>query len=323
MNKRRSKLKRRLRANKTGRYGLDRCALFGIKELSVLSALLQTGNRSFRRTSEAPEFSKWIDTSKPLKPRDIQDPRGLTERLHYRLCELLDRVVKPAYLHSATRKRSATTNAEMHISRAPCVTTDMKSFYESTSTEQVASFFRNDLCMAPDLAWKLATLCTVDGHLPTGSPLSPSLAFWAHRNTFERLHTLSQSMNIVMTVYVDDLTFSGIRASLTFLHVVKRLLRQRGLHTHKDKSFGAGQYKHITGAVVDCRRAFVPNHRLKKIVDSIDALQSVTDPEQLEKLHRSLSGRIASTAAISRWTAAALKRRQSERSLIAAAPTPR
>ncbi|WP_246119028.1 reverse transcriptase family protein [Cupriavidus campinensis] len=277
--------------------------------MSVLSRLLQADNKSLRLTCKAPEFAVWVDTTKPLKPRNIQDPRGITERLHYRLCELLDRVVKPDFLHSATRKRSAITNAARHISKAPCVTTDMKSFYEVTTTQQVAAFFREDLHMAPDLALKLAQLCTVNGHLPTGSPLSPLLAYWAHRRTFGQLYEMSWSAGIVMTVYVDDLAFSGEHASLAFLHIVKQILRRRGLHTHKDKSFGAGQFKHITGAAVSSKGLHVPNGRLKRIVDGIDELTVVSDPAQQADLRRRLVGRIASASAISRQIGNALKRR--------------
>jgi len=316
MNKRRSALKKRLRANKLTRYKLDGCALFGVRELSVLSRLLQTNNKSLRLACNSPEFAVWTDNTKPLKPRHIQDPRGLTERLHYRLCELLDRVVKPDFLHSATRKRSAVTNAARHISKAPCVMTDMKSFYEVTTTQQVADFFGEDLHMAPDLARKLAQLCTVNGHLPTGSPLSPLLAYWAHHRTFGHLYDLSCGMGIVMTVYVDDLAFSGERASLAFLHIVKQILRRRGLHTHKDKSFGAGQFKHITGAAVSPKGLHVPNNRLKRIVDGIGELIVVSDLEQRAYLRRRLVGRIASASAISRRIGNALKRRHSQSAVL-------
>lgn len=311
-NKKRSALRRRLRSNKTGRYGLSQCALYGVQQLSVLSDLLQTTNKALRQSAEAPEFATWIDYSKPEKPRYIQDPRGATERLHYRICELLDRVIRPDFLHSATRKRSSVTNAAQHVSHEPCVTTDMKSFYEVTSTNQVTGFFRDSLRMAPDLAHKLARLCTIDGHLPTGSPLSPLLSYWTHHETFDELHALAIECGVVMTVYVDDLAFSGAHASLALLRRMKHKLRLRGLETHKDKSFGRGRFKHITGAAVNAKGLHVPNRRLKRIVDDQDVLaHGVFDAETSTSLRGKLNGRIASASAISRRMATWLKRRES------------
>lgn len=310
MNKKRSALKRRLRANQSCRYELSRCALYGVRQLSVLTDLLQTTNKALRQSAQAPEFATWVDRSRPEKPRDIQDPRGTTERLHYRICELLDRVIRPEFLHSATRKRSSITNASQHVSHGPCVTTDMKSFYEATSTKQVEEFFSDSLNMAPDLARKLANLCTTDGHLPTGSPLSPLLSYWAHHQTFDKIHELVVERGVVMTVYVDDMAFSGAHASLALLRQVKHKLRLRGLETHKDKSFGRGQFKHITGAAVNGRGIHVPNRRLKQIVDDQGVLaKGEFDAETVASLRRKLSGRIASASAISRKTAAWLKRR--------------
>lgn len=310
MNKKRQALKRRLKANRTGAYSIDRCGLYGIKSLSPLAALLWMSNKQLRALAALPEYVVWVDRSKPLKPREIQDPRGLTEKVHYRLYELLDRVRRPDFLHSATRKRSIVTNARKHASADPCVMTDMKMFYQSTTTRQVATFFRDDLNVASDLADKLARLCTVDGHLPTGSPLSPLLAYWVHHRVFDQVHSLCQIHGVTMTAYYDDLTFSGKHATLAFLHRVKRLLRLRGLHTHKDKSFGTGAVRHVTGVAADAKGLHVPNHRLHGIVNTIDQLAQACTSDEVKSLSRSVAGRIASASAISRAAGKALATRR-------------
>ena len=49
----------------------------------------------------------------------------------------------------------------------------------------------------------------MNGHLPTGSPISQSVAFFSNLTVFNNISTYSKSRNIEFSVYVDDLTFSG------------------------------------------------------------------------------------------------------------------
>lgn len=292
--------------------------MFGFKSLSPLTSLLEISNQQFRAAVTSPEYSEWVDGSKPSKPRLIQDPRGVTERLHYRLYELLDRVQRPAFLHSATRGRSFVTNARAHVGPHPCVTTDMKDCYQSTTAKHVRGFFEHDLKIAPDLAHKLAQAATVHGHLPTGSCLSPLLAYWAHRETFDRIAVECERLGVTLTVYVDDLTLSGTRASLKLLHRVKQMLREVGLDTHKDKSFARGAFKHITGVAVSERGLQVPNRRLHRLVSDIDGFAATSATAQKHLADR-ISGGIASASAISRRVAVALTARRKRLSRLQSA----
>lgn len=285
---------------------MERCGLYGVKSLQPLAMLLWHSAKNIRDAAQQPDFEQWIEEKPGKKPRKIQDPRGVTETLHYRLFELLDRVSRPDFLHSATRGRTYVSNARQHLGGAPSVLTDMKGCFESTSIASVARFFHEDLRMAHDLAWKLARICCINGHLATGSCLSPLLAYWCHRETFDWIYGEACKRGIVMTLYIDDLVFSGAGATLRFLHLVKNALAQIGLKTHKDKSFGRNQRKHVTGIVVTKTGLHVPNKRLHKIIESMGPQPIGADPVRRA---RSLSGSIASTRAISRLTAKALAER--------------
>lgn len=46
--------------------------------------------------------------------------------------------------------------------------------------------FRDIFLMEKDIAWLLTDLVTVDGKLPTGSPSSQTIVFWAYRDMFEK-----------------------------------------------------------------------------------------------------------------------------------------
>ena len=258
----------------------------------------------------APSYAEWVERKPGKKDRRIPDPRGDTEKVHYRIYELLDRVRRPVYLHSATRHRSNVTNARAHLGSVPCVTTDMKACYESTTIFQVQAFYEKALNITPDVAWKLAGICTVRGHLPTGSCLSPLLAYWSHREVFDKIEALCDELEVTMTLYVDDLTFSGVHANLSLLHKFKDMLRGVGIQTHKEKQFGPRQVKHVTGVAITPKGLAVENRKLRAIVVRLDELLA-TEPIQRTDVAKKLTGQIAAASAISKRTANGLRARRS------------
>jgi hypothetical protein len=62
---------------------------------------------------------------------------------------------------------------------------------------------------SPDVAEILAQICTCNGHIPTGSRISMPLAFWANHKMFDELKNIADTFEVTMTVYVDDITFTG------------------------------------------------------------------------------------------------------------------
>ncbi|HEY1092764.1 MAG TPA: reverse transcriptase family protein [Burkholderiaceae bacterium] len=295
--------------------------MFGVKSLSPLSKILWQSNRGIREMAKKPTYVEWVERKPGKKPRPIQDPRGDTEKVHYRIYELLDRVQRPEFLHSATRGRSIVTNAGRHRGAVPSVATDMKGCYDATTVHHVAAFFVADLQIASDLAWKLALICTVHGHLPTGSCLSPLLAYWSHRQAFNEIEALCAAAGVRMTVYVDDLTLSGEHANLQLLWRCKAILAGVGLATHKDKSFPVGGHKMITGVALSSRGLHVPNKRMRAILDKLDLLAASPQADR-QKLAQSLSGSIASANAISKRTGALLKQRRGRLAPVASATAP-
>lgn len=53
-------------------------------------------------------------------------------------------------------------------------------------------------------------LCTLQGHLPQGSPASPILSNLAFRKTDEKIINMTKELGVRYTRYADDLVFSGI-----------------------------------------------------------------------------------------------------------------
>ena len=67
--------------------------------------------------------------------------------------------------------------------------------------------FLQKLLTSPDVAKLLSDITTLN-YIPTGSPSSQILAYFAYEEMFINMFNVSQEFNCKMTLYVDDLTFS-------------------------------------------------------------------------------------------------------------------
>ncbi|MBF4355323.1 RNA-directed DNA polymerase, partial [Vibrio anguillarum] len=89
---------------------------------------------------------------------------------------------------------------------------------------------------SPDIADILADICTCHNHIPTGSRISMPLAYWANCRMFEELESISGKHNVTMTVYVDDLTFSGEKVNRQLKSLVKKIISKHGHTMHPKKT---------------------------------------------------------------------------------------
>ena len=209
------------------------------------------------------------------KQRTVQQPKKLLRQVHERILALLQFVQIPDYVHACVKGRSYRSNAAAHVSSSVVATYDIASFYPSTPESSVYNFFLNQLQCPPDIAGILKTLCCFKGGLPTGSPLSPLLSFFAAKPMFDELSDLASRRDLVFTCYVDDLTFSGASIPARFERLVSLVVRKYrySLASGKTKVYGAGKPKHITGVVIINGRLSVPHKRFVSIRRIVDALE--------------------------------------------------
>ncbi len=299
---------RRLRANGPSRYPIERSPLWHLRSIHALARLLGVAQADLETVCMHPTYRRFQSTPKPGgRPRDVAQPTGETLRAHYRIATLLDRVQRPDFLHSATRTRSYVTNAKAHVDTNGAVATlDIENFFESTSFLHVKRFFRDELHCANDVARLLATLCTVDGHLPTGSGLSPLLSYFTHRSVFGAIDRLCRDAQVTMTLYVDDITLSGVHATRSLLHRIEALLVHQGLRVQKAKTacVRPGKAAIITGVVRDDGQLRLRNRHRRAIVEQQDRIRRRQASEQ-----PGLMGRLAAARAVDPVTAGKLAAR--------------
>ena len=194
-----------------------------------------------------------FDLEQKNKVRPIQQPIDQLIIIHQRVASLLSRLIHPDYLHSGRKKHSIITNASQHLdSNKKTLTLDIENFFQSTTKDKVFQLFKGVFKQSPDVADLLSELLTFQKYVPTGSPVSMSLAFWANKNLFDELDKFSKNRNTIMTVYVDDLTFTGSGVNNNFLKNSAKIIEKYGLKVKESKVFlyKENKPKFITGTVV-------------------------------------------------------------------------
>ena len=264
-------LKRENRRSPSEKYPLERSPVFELGGPRELATLMQLSIEQIRAIAANPEYHFFDEEPKRegKAARHIQDPRGNTQTLHYRFAKFLNRIERPAFLHSATRGRSHISNAAAHRGGYPVVCADIEKFYENTTRAHVKGFLFRELHWPMDLAALMADALTVNGHLPTGSAVSPILSYFTHRRMFAEIEAMCVATGCTLTLFVDDITVSGARASMSLLRQIKKILLGRGLRAkaNKDKSAPTGSAVVITGVVRQGDRLRIRNEHRKGIVE--------------------------------------------------------
>lgn len=155
---------------------------------------------------------------------------------------------------------------------------------------------------SPDVADILARITTFEGHIPTGSRISMPLAFWANMDMFFELENFAKLHNIIMTVYVDDLTFSGEAVNKLFKSTVNKIVSKHGhvMHPKKTILYQPNDVKIITGVVVKNDTISIKNQQHANIHADMNMWKMVRDDIFVPTSLRSrLLGRLNSLSVIS------------------------
>lgn len=227
------------------------------------------------------------------KNREIQAPIFWMATVHKRIGNLLGRIELPDYLFSR-KGRSYADNVRQHVGNQPLVKTDISKFHPSTTRRMVMKMFIEDFQCAEDVAHRLADICCYkQEHLPTGSPLSGRIAFFAARHLFHEVAMLASASNCKMTTYVDDITLSGPNATKALLGVVRKIVSRHGLTTKqkKSKTFAASAAKTVTGAVIVGDELRLPNQRHRRISEAHQDIRTSSGTNR-SRAARVLRGRL-------------------------------
>ncbi|MXW93299.1 MAG: RNA-directed DNA polymerase [Rhodospirillaceae bacterium] len=263
-------------------YEIENSPLFKITSIHRLSEVLQLRVGRLRRLEYLTGQFKEGTTERNGKQRKTETPIRTMCRVHNRVQKLLSRIQMPNYLHSGKRKRSYLSNAVAHSGLIQSFQVDIAKFYPSCTWHHVYLCFIRQFQCSSDIAGIMATILTYRGHIPTGSPTSSLLAFLSHKEMFDALYELAQSHNLTMTVYQDDISFSGSSISESFRSEVRCIIKRCNLVPKRSKQryCHGGRSPNITGVVLTSRGPKAPRSRhlaLRQSIDEFDAAESEID----------------------------------------------
>lgn len=147
------------------------------------------------------------------------------------------------------KKCSARSNAEQHLASAILLHADIKSFFDTITTEQVKIAFVA-AGVHEGVAGILASACTIEGAVRQGTRCSPILANLVCTGLDNKLLSLAESHHSVFTRYADDLTFSG--DEVPSVNSVRAIVQSEGfsLRENKCRHQYRGRCQYVTGLSV-------------------------------------------------------------------------
>ncbi|HHI0460797.1 TPA: reverse transcriptase family protein [Escherichia coli] len=229
-------------------YPLNQSPFFKLKTRTKLLEIIGLSRSQADKLMLDSAYKEFINDA----GRSIQEPIAQLKAVHKRIGILFSRIELPQYLHSGRKKHSTLTNAESHRHATELLKLDIHKFFPSTSAAKVYKAFVEKFEMSPDVAYVMTNLATFAGKVPTGSPISMAIAFWANKDMFDELSNLATLSNLVFTAYVDDVAFSGAKIPKGFASQAKKCIHSHGL-TSKDKKerfYPASEGKLLTGIVI-------------------------------------------------------------------------
>ncbi len=256
-------------------------AVFGMTEAALQSIIAMPKPFSSRDLE--------ITRNGVTKVRHVQEPRGPLRPVHNRVRRLLSRIEPPAFLFCPVKGRCYVTNAALHAGAKEIRKLDIQKYFPSTPEHRVYWFFNTVMQCSTDVASILAKLLTADGHLATGSTVSPILSYYAFRDMWLNIADIAHAAGCTLSVYVDDLNISGDHVPESLMWKIRQQVHSRGLGYHKERHFHGGKGE-VTGVFIRNGQVLLPNRQRKKVYDLRSALREATDPIEVDSLRRKLQG---------------------------------
>lgn len=276
-------------------YPLLRSPLARVTSVHVLAKILQVRVGRLRDLSYLTSQFKEGVTERNGKERKTETPVRSMRRVHDRVQSLLSRIETPSYLHSGKRKRSYVTNAAAHLGSQQTFQVDIAKFYPSCTWHHVYLCFLKLFRCNADIAGIMATLLTYQGHIPTGSPNSSLLAFFAQKEMFDELDALAKRNGLKMTVLQDDVTFSGSKIDENFRSQVRMIIKRTGLQAKRSKQrhTHGGRSPEVTGIVLTASGSRAPWSRHYALHRSISEFEEADGEANVRKTYQSAMGRLS------------------------------
>lgn len=276
---------------KRSTHSLEQSSLFRLVRRRRLAELIGLTDAHLRYvTKYADTLYREFDQQKKngTGTRHIEDPTKLLKDAQGKLARLLSRITPPDYLFCPVKRRCYVTNAAQHRAHRVVRSLDIHKYFPNTTSRRVFWFFSSVMQCDRAIAGTLTRLACYQGHLPTGSPLSPIMAFFAHYDMWSDIAAICRQEGLTLTVYVDDVTISGDHVPERVMWEIKKVIARAGLHYHKEKAF-FDRPAEVTGVFVEDGHISVPDKQFKKLRLGLLAAKAA-GPQRIKAVQKQLDG---------------------------------
>ena len=259
-------------------------------------------------------YREWEDVNiEKGKTRVLKVPDELLKGVQRRILKnVLTKFPLSESAQGGIKGRSPKTNAERHLARSLVVNLDIRDFFPSVRHDEVAKMFHRDFGCGRETTWLLTRLTTVDGQLPQGAPTSTMIAnLLLAVPVDEPLGTSASDLDVEVTRFVDDFTFSGKKAD-QLINQASRNTSTIGLRTwrkrKKLKISPNSRRQEVTGLTVNSKQGpSVPRENRERVRAAIHQLRSIKRGK-VERALLSIKGRINHVRQFNKGSAARLDR---------------
>jgi len=254
--------------------------------------LSEDGLQHFTKNDE--KYKCWNEPKKSGGERLIEAPFDRLKVVQKRIAELLYRIETPDYVISPAKNKSYVMNAAVHRGSKQFYLLDIEDFFPSCRAERVFWFFNKILQCPRDVAAILTKVSTFQGHLPQGSPCSPILAYYAYSDMWNIINKIAIENGCKLTIYVDDITVSGVSFSLRAISQIKSVISKFGLSISLRKERGfVNKAAEITGVIVEGNQIKLPNRQHFKLRLAKSSFSKCKTQKERDYIVRQISGRVA------------------------------
>jgi Reverse transcriptase (RNA-dependent DNA polymerase) len=275
--------------NKYARYELNQSPFYKMQSKKELVKLLYTSGEKVGILSN--HINLYSKSS--VNERLIEKPRADLKRIQKRIEDLLKRVPATDFIYAPAKGKSYISNACVHKGAHEIICLDIVAYFKSTSSKRVYWFFNKQMKCSSDVSAILAELLTLDEYLPTGSPSSLIISYFAHLDMWEEIGVLAQNYQCNLSVYVDDVTISGSTVPKILVAEIKKVFNRYGLKSKgcKEKHYRNAKAAKITGVIVKRDGSLgIPNQQHKKIYMLRQRLKLEKDELKRDKLVQQMKG---------------------------------
>lgn len=273
---------------KANRYPLEDSPLYKIRRQKDLLRILQIQKGDLALVmSQSLYFDGVVEERGKI--RQTETPIRILRRVHDRLTKLLMRIEPPIFLYCPVKGRSQIDNARAHRGSSVVRTLDVKAYFPSTPASKVNWFFRKSMECSEDVSAILTKVITRNERLPTGSPVSPIMAFYAFSEMWHEVARIAANANCIVTIWMDDLTISGLDVPGDMMWNIRKAIHNAGLKYHKERVYRREPAK-VTGIILNKERLLLPYRQHESAHTTRELLRATTDDQELVKLENRLKG---------------------------------